>query len=188
MKGARRKFLDAKILAGVGQIALGATGVVGGAGTASNPNNCTTFSAPPELAPMFGSFPQAMPALGGNAVSGYSGGWTGPTAATGPLTNSASLGSVILGNTGFSGSFDGAANSNAHVANRLNPAHSRVSGCAHQRARVRLFIRSCEALHSCGSRSRIQWLASHHAPAPGAADSRVIKGEAWRRSPGEGCY
>jgi hypothetical protein len=103
-------------------------GVVGGAGTASIPNGCTTFGAPAELAPMFGSASLGMQVLGGNAACGYSGGWTDLTAATGPLPNSASLAPVILGNPGFSGSFDGTSSSQSNYGTLAAAAHANISG------------------------------------------------------------
>jgi len=103
-------------------------GVVGGAGTGSIPNNCTTFGPPAELAPMFESQSLGMQVLGGNTTCGYSGGWTDLTAASGPLPNSASLAPVILGNPGFSGYFDGTSNSTANYASLSAWAHANISG------------------------------------------------------------
>jgi hypothetical protein len=103
-------------------------GVVGGAGTGSFVNNCTTYSAPPELAPMFGSAALSMNVAGGVAPCGYSGGWSSPTAASGPLANSASLAPVLLGNPGFTGSFDGTANSSASFGSLGASAHGNISG------------------------------------------------------------
>jgi hypothetical protein len=103
-------------------------GVVGGAGNASIPNNCTTYSAPPELAPMFGSAALSMNVAGGIAPCGYSGGWSSPVAASGPLTNNASLAPVLLGNPGFTGSFDGTASSSASFDSLGAAAHGNISG------------------------------------------------------------
>jgi hypothetical protein len=103
-------------------------GVVGGGGTGSIPNGCTTFGVPAELGPMFGSSALQMQVLGGNTACGYSGGWTDKTAATGPLSNSASLAPVILGNPGFSGSFDGTSSSQANYGSLSAAAHGNISG------------------------------------------------------------
>ena len=103
-------------------------GVVGGAGTGSIPDNCTTFGPPAELAPMFGSVALGMQVLGGNAACGYSGGWTDPVAPSGPLPNSASLAPVILGNPGFSGFFDGTSSSQANYGTLAAAAHANISG------------------------------------------------------------
>lgn len=103
-------------------------GVVGGGGTASIPNGCTTYGVPAELVPMFTSQSLQMQVLGGNAACGYSGGWTNLTAASGPLPNSASLAPVLLGNPGFSGSFDGTSNSTANYASLSASAHANISG------------------------------------------------------------
>jgi hypothetical protein len=105
-------------------------GVVGGGGTGSIPNGCTTFGAPAELVPLFSSSSLQMQVLGGNAACGYSGGWTDKTAATGPLSNSASLAPVILGNPGFSGSFDGTSSSVANYGSLSAAAHGNISGGA----------------------------------------------------------
>jgi hypothetical protein len=103
-------------------------GVVGGAGTGSIPNNCTSFGVPAELAPVLGSGSLQMQVLGGNAACGYSGGWTDKTAATGPLSNSASLAPVLLGNPGFTGSFDGTSSSQANFGSLSAAAHGNISG------------------------------------------------------------
>jgi len=103
-------------------------GVVGGAGTGSIPNNCTTFGVPAELAPVLGSGSLQMQVLGGNAACGYSGGWTDKTAATGPLSNSASLAPVLLGSPGFTGSFDGTSSSQADFGSLSASAHGNISG------------------------------------------------------------
>ena len=103
-------------------------GVVGGAGSGSIPDNCTTFGAPAELVPMFGSISLGMQVLGGNTACGYSGGWTDLNAASGPLPNSASLAPVILGNPGFSGYFDGTSSSSANYKALGTAAHANISG------------------------------------------------------------
>jgi hypothetical protein len=102
-------------------------GVVGGTG-GSIQNGCTTYGAPAEMIPMFTLVSLGMQVLGGNAACGYSGGWTDLTAATGPLANSASLAPVILGNPGFSGSFDGTSSSLANYATLSAAAHANISG------------------------------------------------------------
>jgi hypothetical protein len=96
--------------------------VVGGAG-----NGCSTFGPAPELSGFFTFTGQTLP-LGGVASCGYSGGMSHVTAASGPLTNSKSVGPVILGNPGFSGSFDGMANAVANYGKLGASAHANISG------------------------------------------------------------
>ena len=104
-------------------------GVVGGFGTGSIANGCTTAGPPAELA-FFGSFPAGLQVLGGTAACGYSGGWTNPTSTgtTTPLTNSASLPPTLLGNPGYSESFDGTATSRATYGSLGATAHGQLSG------------------------------------------------------------
>ena len=100
--------------------------VVGGAGNGSITQGCTTFGPPAELS--FFSFHSASIPLGGIGPCGYAGGVSQVSAASGPLTNSKSVGPVILGNPGFSGSFDGAANSTADYGTLGASAHAIISG------------------------------------------------------------
>ena len=66
--------------------------------------------------------------LGGIAACGYSGELSNLSAAAGPLTNSRSLAPVLLGNPGFSGSFDGTANATASYKSLGAAAHANISG------------------------------------------------------------
>lgn len=104
-------------------------GVVGGAGTGSIPNGCTTYGPPAELA-FFGSMAAGLQVLGGNAACGYSGGWTdlNSTGTTAPLVNNASLAPTVLGNPGYAESFDGTATSRASYGSLGAAAHGHYSG------------------------------------------------------------
>jgi hypothetical protein len=104
-------------------------GVVGGAGTGSIPNGCTTAGPPAELA-FFSGFAAGLQVLGGNAACGYSGGWTNPTSTgtTAPLTNSASLAPTLLGNPGYAESWAGTATSRASYGSLGATAHGQYSG------------------------------------------------------------
>lgn len=100
--------------------------VVGGAGNGSIAQGCSTFGPPAELS--FFSFHSPSIPLGGIGPCGYTGGVSQVSAASGPLTNSQSVGPVILGNPGFSGSFDGTANSVANYGKLGASAHANISG------------------------------------------------------------
>jgi PEP-CTERM motif len=103
-------------------------GVVGGKGSADIAAGCTTFGAPLELSPFYGSAPLKMRVAGGNAACGYAGGWsllTQPAAPAGAvLANSSSLAPVLLGNPGFAGTYDGEAAARA----RYGALGARASG------------------------------------------------------------
>ena len=98
--------------------------VVGGAGNGGS--GCSTFGPPAGLS--FFSFSSPSIPLGGIGPCGYTGGVSQVSAASGPLTNSNSVGPVILGNPGFSGSFDGTANSVANYGKLGASAHANISG------------------------------------------------------------
>ena len=80
-------------------------GVIGGAGNGSIAQGCTTYGPPASLS--FFSFNGFVVPVGGVAACGYSGTITQTSAASGPLTQSGSLAPVLLGNPGYSGSYDG---------------------------------------------------------------------------------
>lgn len=101
-------------------------GVIGGAGNGSIAQGCTTYGPPASLG--FFSFNGFVVPLGGVAACGYSGTLTQTTAANGPLTQSGSLAPVILGNPGFSGSFDGSAAAVASYGGLGAAAHANISG------------------------------------------------------------
>lgn len=101
-------------------------GVIGGAGNGSIGQGCTTFGPPPELAGF--SFHSPSIPLGGIGACGYSGGISHVSATSGPLTNTKALAPVILGNPGFSGYFDGTANSIANYGKLGAAAHANISG------------------------------------------------------------
>ena len=101
-------------------------GVIGGAGNGSIAQGCTTYGPPAELAGF--SFHSASIPVGGIAACGYSGGVSRVTSASGPLTHTYSLPPVILGNPGFSGYFDGKADSIATYGSLGASAHANISG------------------------------------------------------------
>lgn len=100
--------------------------VIGGAGNGSISQGCASFAPPAELS-FFTSHSASIPS-GGISPCGYSGGVTHVTSANGPLTTSRNLGPVILGNPGFSGSFDGSAHSTADYKKLGASAHANISG------------------------------------------------------------
>lgn len=101
--------------------------VIGGAGSGSISQGCTSFGPAPELSGFFTFTGQTLP-LGGVASCGYSGGMSHVSAASGPLTHSKSVGPVILGNPGFSGYFEGTANAIANYGKLGASAHANISG------------------------------------------------------------
>ena len=100
--------------------------VVGGAGNGSISQGCTTFGPSAELS-FFSFHPTSIPS-GGIGTCGYIGGVSRVSAASGPLTNSKKVGPVLLGNPGFSGSFDGVAYSTADYGKLGASAHALISG------------------------------------------------------------
>jgi hypothetical protein len=97
-------------------------GVVGGAGNGST----STFGPPAELSFFVLSY-LPIP-LGGISQTGYTGGISQVSAASGPLTNSMSVGPVILGNPTFGAFFDGTANSVANYGSLGASAHANILG------------------------------------------------------------
>lgn len=102
-------------------------GVVGGAGNGSIAQGCTTYGPPAELSSFFTFSGPAIPA-GGIAPCGYAGGIDHAAGATGPITESKSLGPVLLGNPGFSGSYTGSANAVAAYGSLGASANGSFSG------------------------------------------------------------
>jgi hypothetical protein len=101
-------------------------GVVGGAGNGNIGQGCTTYGPPAGIS-FFTSNGFGVP-LGGITACGYSGSVTQTTAGSGPLTLGGSLSPVLLGNPGYSGSFDGTAAAVADFGRLGADAHANISG------------------------------------------------------------
>lgn len=89
-------------------------GVVGGTPTngVGVPGVCSTYGAPPPIASLFPGVSMSVP-VGGIGYCGYGGALTDNVGAVGPLSAAQTLAPVLLGNPGYAGTYDGAAEASA---------------------------------------------------------------------------